>query len=87
LSTGIRDDDGTWSISPLDLATVTISFPSQGSGEGAAGAGRNADRDLNITGIALAENGELVAISETVPLADYLATPMPPVSSVKLDQA
>jgi hypothetical protein len=87
LSTGIRDDDGTWSISPLDLSTVTISLPSQGSGEGAAGAGRDADRDLSITGIALAENGELVAISETVPLADYLATPMPPVSSVKLDRA
>jgi hypothetical protein len=75
LSTGIRDDDGTWSISPLDLSTVTISLASRGSGDGAAGAGPGADGDLTITGIAFAEDGELIAISETVPLADYLADP------------
>jgi hypothetical protein len=75
LSTGIRDDDGTWSISPLDLSTVTISLASRGSGDGAAGAGPGADGDLTIIGIAFAEDGELVAISETVPLADYLADP------------
>jgi hypothetical protein len=68
LSTGVRDDDGTWLISPLDLSTVTISLAPEG-------AGRGADGNLSITGIALAENGELVAISETVPLADYLADP------------
>jgi hypothetical protein len=68
LSTGVRDDDGTWLLSPLDLSTVTISLAPEG-------AGRGADGNLSITGIALAENGELVAISETVPLADYLADP------------
>jgi hypothetical protein len=68
LSTGVRDDDGTWLLSPLDLPTVTIGLASEG-------AGRGADGNLSITGIALAENGELVAISETVPLADYLADP------------
>jgi hypothetical protein len=68
LSTGVRDDDGTWLLSPLDLSTVTISLAPEGTGRGA-------DGNLSITGIALAENGELVAISETVPLADYLADP------------
>ena len=72
LSTGMRDDDGSWSISPLDLSTVTISLAAEGSGDGA---GPDVDGDLDITGIALAEDGELVAISETVPLADYLADP------------
>jgi hypothetical protein len=75
LSTGVRDDDGTWSISPLDLSTVTIRLASRGSGDAAAGAGRDAQGDLTITGIAIAEDGELVAISETVPLADYLTDP------------
>ncbi|MGH6920217.1 MAG: hypothetical protein ACREJ0_21230, partial [Geminicoccaceae bacterium] len=75
LSTGMRDEDGSWSISPLDLSTVTISLAAQGSGHGAAGASAEVDGDLNITGIALTEDGELVAISETVPLADYLADP------------
>jgi hypothetical protein len=75
LSTGVRDDDGTWCISPLDLSTVTIRLASRGSGDGAAGASRGADGELSITGIALAEDGELVTISEIVPLADYLADP------------
>jgi hypothetical protein len=76
LSAGIRDDDGTWLLSPLDLPTVTINLTSQGSGDDAAGAGRGADGELSITGIALAQNGELVAISEVVPLTDYLADPV-----------
>jgi hypothetical protein len=75
LSAGIRDDDGTWLLSPLDLPTVTINLTSQGSGDDAAGAGRGAEGELSITGIALAPNGELVAISEVVPLTDYLADP------------
>jgi hypothetical protein len=79
LSTGVRDDDGTWLISPLDLATVTISLASSGglasSGASKGSAAPGADGDLSITGIALAEDGELVAFSETVPLADYLADP------------
>jgi hypothetical protein len=75
LSAGIRDDDGTWLLSPLDLPTVTIKLTTQGSGDDAAGAGRGADGELSITGIAIAQNGELVAISEVVPLTDYLAYP------------
>ena len=51
---------------------MTISLAAEGSGDGA---GPDVDGDLDITGIALAEDGELVAISETVPLADYLADP------------
>ena len=74
LSTGVRDDDGSWSISPRDLATVTINLASAGSSARGSEA-RGADGDLSITGIALAENGELVAMSETVPLADYLGDP------------
>jgi hypothetical protein len=74
LSTGVRDDDGSWAISPRDLATVTISLASAGSSARGSET-RGADGDLNITGIALAENGELVAMSETVPLADYLGDP------------
>ncbi len=71
LSTGVRDDDGSWSISPLDLSTVTISLAPSSAGDKACGA----DSDLNITGIGFADDGELVVISETVPLADYLAVP------------
>jgi hypothetical protein len=70
LSTGVRDDDGAWSISPLDLPTVTISLAPRGDGEASG-----VDGNLRITGIALAEDGELVATSETVPLADYLGDP------------
>lgn len=83
LSTGVRDDDGSWAISPRDLATVTISLASAGSSAGASEA-QGADGDLSITGIALAENGELVAMSETVPLADYLGDPgaRPPASDI-----
>ena len=69
LSAGVRDDDGSWLISPLDLSTVTISLPPRGEGGSEA---PGAAADLSITGIAIAEDGELVAISETVPLADYL---------------
>jgi hypothetical protein len=69
LSTGVRDDDGSWLISPLDLSTVTISLAPRGEGGGDA---PGAAGDLSITGIAIAEDGELVAVSETVPLADYL---------------
>jgi hypothetical protein len=72
LSAGTRGDDGTWSLSPLDLSTVTISLASEGL---PAGAGEERSGDLSITGIGFAENGELVAISETVPLADYLDDP------------
>ncbi len=76
LSTGVRDDDGSWSISPLDLATVTISLAPRGAGPGDGDAEpRGVDGDLSITGIAIAEDGELVAMSETVPLADYLGDP------------
>jgi hypothetical protein len=76
LSTGVRDDDGSWSISPLDLSTVTISLASSGSSPGAGvGEARGVEGDLSITGIALAGDGELVAMSETVPLADYLGDP------------
>jgi hypothetical protein len=74
LSRGIRDEDGSWSISPIDLATVTISLAGQAEEVGETQIG---DRDLTITGIAFGEDGELVAISETVPLADYLADPAP----------
>jgi hypothetical protein len=73
LSSGIRDDDGSWSISPIDLPTVTIRL----AGQEGTGEARRGDRDLSITGIAFGEDGELVAISETVPLADYLAAPAP----------
>jgi hypothetical protein len=75
LSTGVRDDDGTWLLSPLDLSTVTISLAAQGSGDDVAGGSRGTDSALTVTGIGFAEDGELVAISETVPLADYLADP------------
>jgi hypothetical protein len=75
LSAGVRDDDGTWLLSPLDLSTVTISLTSRGSGDDAAGGSRGTDSELTVTGIGFAEDGELVAISETVPLADYLADP------------
>ena len=43
----------------LDLSTVTISLAAEGSG---AGAGPDVDGDLEITGIALAEDGELVPL-------------------------
>jgi hypothetical protein len=73
LSTGTRDEDGSWSISPLDLSSVMISLASQGSG----GEPPVVEGDLDITGIAFTEQGELVAISETVPLADYVDEPTP----------
>jgi hypothetical protein len=71
LSTGVRDDDGSWSISPVDLSSVTISLAPGSTSDTACGA----DGDLDITGIAFADGGELVAVTETVPLADYLAVP------------
>ncbi len=71
LSTGTRDEDGSWSISPLDLSSVMISLASQGPGSEPP----VVEGDLDITGIAFTEQGELVAISETVPLADYVAEP------------
>jgi hypothetical protein len=67
LSAGVRDDDGSWSLSPLDLPDLTIT-PASGGG----GVGEMADRELTITGIALTDGGVLTAFSETVPLADYL---------------
>ena len=73
LSTGTRDEDGSWSISPLDLASVVISLPAEDRDHGAGGEPRVVEGDLDITGIAFTEHGELVAISETVPLADYVA--------------
>ena len=78
LSTGVRDDDGSWSISPLDLSTVTITLAAPSAlpgGRWRAGRGPGVDVDLSITGIAFTEDGELVAISERVPLADYLDDP------------
>lgn len=71
LSTGTRDEDGSWSISPLDLSSVMISLASQGPGSEPP----VVEGDLDITGIAFTEQGELVAISETVPLADYVDEP------------
>ena len=68
LSAGVRDDDGSWLLSPLDLSTVTIALGTERP---------DADGDLGITGIALTEAGDLTAICETVPLADYLADPGP----------
>jgi len=73
LSTGTRDEDGSWSISPLDLSSVVIRLP-DGESEGAPAA---EDGELDITGIAFTEGGDLVAVSETVPLADYLDQPAP----------
>jgi hypothetical protein len=70
LSTGIRDDDGSWSISPLDLPSVMIHLPADG-----VGATADLDRELTVTGIALTEEGALTTISETVPLTDYLGEP------------
>lgn len=67
LSTGTRDDDGSWSISPLDLSSVVVRLASQEPPGGVI------EGDLDITGIALTERGDLVAISEKVPLADYVA--------------
>ncbi|MEM7023236.1 MAG: hypothetical protein AAF637_11690 [Pseudomonadota bacterium] len=69
LSTGARDDDGSWSISPLDLSSVVIHLPTDEP------IGTGVEGELDITGIAFTDEGELVAISETVPLADYVATP------------
>lgn len=73
LSAGMRDDDGSWSLSSLDLPSVTIA-PADGSADDAAGA---LDGELIITGIALGEDGALASFSETVPLADYLGDPGP----------
>jgi hypothetical protein len=66
LSAGVRDDDGSWSLSPLDLPDLTIT-PASGEGPGEIG-----DREITITGIALRDGGALAAVTETVPLADYL---------------
>jgi hypothetical protein len=75
LSAGIRDDDGSWSLGPLDLPSVMISLAPRGSDGGTCGEAQVVDGDLNITGIALAEDGSLVAFSETVPLSHYLEDP------------
>jgi large repetitive protein len=66
LSAGVRDDDGCWSLSPLDLPDLTIA-PAFGEGPGEIG-----DRELTITGIAMTDDGTLTGFTETVPLADYL---------------
>lgn len=86
LSTGTRDADGSWSISPLDLSSVMISLAGQGTRHGIGGEPPVVEGDLDITGIAFTEHGDLVAISETVPLADYVAdtTPSP---AVAIDRA
>jgi large repetitive protein len=73
LSAGVLDEDGSWLVSPLDLPSVAISLPSEGVG----GEAQGGEGDLSITGMALAEDGALAAISETVPLADYLGDPGP----------
>jgi hypothetical protein len=73
LSTGTRDEDGSWSISPLDLSSVVIRLPDEESEGGPA----KVEGELDITGIAFTEGGDLVAVSETVPLADYLDQPTP----------
>jgi hypothetical protein len=73
LSAGVLDEDGSWLVSPLDLPSVAISLPSEDVG----GEAQGGDGDLSITGMALAEDGALAAISETVPLADYLGDPGP----------
>jgi hypothetical protein len=74
LSTGTRDEDGSWSISPIDLPSVMITLASDDEGDGSGGTPAT-EGELEITGIAFTEQGELAAISETVPLADYIAEP------------
>ncbi len=78
LSAGMRDDDGSWSVLPVDLPNVMISLGSRGSGGDGCGEAGAVDGDLDITGIALDDDGALVAISETVPLAQYLDDPVQP---------
>ncbi|MEM7023510.1 MAG: hypothetical protein AAF637_13100 [Pseudomonadota bacterium] len=72
LSSGLRDDDGSWSLNPSELASVTISLKDEGQ-ERLLGV----DGTLSITGIALDERGALKAVNEIVPLEDYLAEPAP----------
>ena len=79
LSSGVCDDDGSWSLNPSELASVTISLGGEGQ-ERLLGI----DGTLSITGIALDEGGALKAVSEVVPLEDYLAEPGPEVGALSL---